>query len=208
MFLVTLAQRFLSETQKESLKTVLEHLGIEHRNWTRIVQHAEWKQFISRLGPENLDVLEISGGREWSRVGFKSYKSTRFPDFDICTQSLDQGFDLVIADQVFEHLERPVAAARNARLMLRAGGHFMIATPFLIQIHHDPIDCTRWTPHGLRLMLADAGFDPAKVKIGSWGNYACVVANLKAFGATKHYPWRPLRNDPRFPVVVWGIAQR
>lgn len=54
------------------------------------------------------------------------------------TQPLDLTFDVVIAEQVFEHLQDPYSAARNVWRMLKEDGIFLIATPFLIRIHNLP----------------------------------------------------------------------
>jgi hypothetical protein len=43
----------------------------------------------------------------------------------------------------------PARAARNVFTVLKEGGYFIIATPFLIRVHESPIDCTRWTKDGL-----------------------------------------------------------
>ena len=70
---------------------------------------------------------------------------------------LDDTFDLIIAEQVFEHLLWPYRAARNVHRMLRPGGSFLITTPFLVKIHPVPNDCSRWTETGMKHLLAEAG---------------------------------------------------
>jgi hypothetical protein len=78
-------------------------------HWARTVMNREVREMISRLYPDNLESLEISG-TTWSNMSFKSYKSIHYPDFDICESSLDEMFDLIIAEQVFEHLLWPYRA--------------------------------------------------------------------------------------------------
>ena len=84
---------------------------------------------------------------------FRSYKSTEFPDFDVCTQVNNQQFDLIIADQVFERLPWRLRAVRNVYATLSPGGYFVIVTPFLIRVHESPIDCSRWTERGPSYLL-------------------------------------------------------
>ena len=66
-------------------------------------------------------------------------QDSRFPRIDVCKDVLPERFDLVIADQVFEHVHRPWAAARNAYEMLRPGGHFLCIVPFLLKVHGYPM---------------------------------------------------------------------
>jgi SAM-dependent methyltransferase len=163
--------------------------------------------FIRQLGPEKLDVLEISAGPLWVReFRFGSYTPTSYPDFDICAQALPRTFDLIIADQIFEHLEWPYRAGRNVHQMLRPGGYFVIATPFLLRVHKSPIDCSRWTEDGLSYLLQECGFAADRIKTGSWGNRACVTSNFRHW--RKRGFTGSLANEPDFPVMVWAFAQR
>jgi len=166
--------------------------------------NAETERIVRELGPADLDVLEISGSA-WSGFGFRSYENVSWPQFDLCKDRLTRNFDLIIAEQVFEHLRYPVQAARNVYRMLRSGGTFLITTPFLIRIHPMPGDYWRWTPSGLEVLLQDVGF--VSIAVGDWGNRACVAANLDdwpVFDPTKH----DLVAEPDVPLVVWATARR
>lgn len=143
---------------KDFLRRKLQGMGLDTSDWMRIEMYRSSFAHIRSLGPENLDVLEISGGVQWRReFDFKSYKSADYPDFDVCSQTLPQQYDLIIADQVFEHLKFPHQAAQNVFQMLRPGGTFIIATPFLIRVHASPIDCSRWTETGMSYLLQGPG---------------------------------------------------
>ena len=135
----------------ERLRGLLRRTGYDTTDWVRSAMYRDCFAFIQELGPETLDVLEISGGNQWTRdFAFKTYENTEYPGFDICAETLPRQFDLIIADQVFEHLPWPYRAGRNVWSMLKPGGHLVIATPFLVRIHRVPIDCSRWTPDGLK----------------------------------------------------------
>lgn len=188
------------------VKNLLSAVGYDYTHWARTVMYQECFRLIEGLGPEKLDVLEISAGDIFKSIRFKSYTEANFPHFDICTTALPGQYDLIIADQVFEHVLWPYRAARNVLAMLRPGGHFLITTPFLIRIHLVPHDCTRWTETGMRYFLAECGFPLEDTKTGSWGNQACVRANFRHWA---HRGWfGSLRNETAFPVVVWGLATR
>ena len=150
--------------------------------------------------------LEISGS-DWRDFSFRSYESVEFPNFDICKEMLNSKFDLIIAEQVFEHLLWPYRAGRNVYQMLDMGGYFLITTPFLVRIHECPVDCSRWTEAGLRYLLAECGFSLENIETGSWGNRACIRANEKHWVAYRGW-FHSLRNEPDFPVSVWALARK
>ena len=181
--------------------------GDTEDQWQRIVLNREVRRLIAGIDPGRRKVLEISG-TSWPRDGyFAEYRSVDYPEFDVCAAPLGAKFDLVIAEQVFEHVLWPYRAGRNVHQMLESGGYFLITTPFMIKVHECPNDCTRWTETGLRYLLAECGFPLDKIVTGSWGNRACVRANLRWWQI--YQPWRhSLRNDPEFPVQVWALAQR
>lgn len=191
---------------KAQLRRTLQSVGYDTTDWMRIVMYRQCFAFVRELGPERLDVLEISAGAQWVReFAFRSYAATDYPQFDICSQTLPERFDLIIADQVFEHLKWPYRAARNVRAMVRPGGHFLVTVPFLVRLHRSPSDCTRWTEEGLSYFLQECGFAAAGITTGSWGNRDCVKANLTAW--RKRGFLGSLVNEPDFPLVVWAFAR-
>jgi SAM-dependent methyltransferase len=195
------------ETFRLRVKNMLARVGFDSTDWLRVVMYRQCFAFIQSIRPETLDTLEISGGPQWRRTfKFRSYTSTEFPEFDICAQVLDGQFDLIIADQVFEHLPWPMRAGRNVYAMLRPGGYFIIATPFLVRVHDVPIDCSRWTQQGLSYLLQECGFLARDIKTYAWGNRKCLKANL--FKWRRYGFYRSLANEPNFPVMVWAIAQK
>lgn len=181
--------------------------GLDEDNWSRIVMRSECYRFIESLGPENLRVLEISG-THYKKFPFNNYRSLFYPEFDICMSKLpDDRFDLIIAEQVFEHLLWPRQAAKNVFEMLETHGHFIISVPFLVRIHDEPIDCTRWSKTGLKYFLAESGFSLENITTTSWGNEACVKANLVEF---TRYRSRihSLENQSDYPYHVWAFAKK
>ena len=180
----------------------------------RIVMQAQSRQWLKALHPERLEAGEISGA--WGQgMGFKSYQSFHFPKHNPCKAAFagEDGrllkFDVVLANQVWEHLDSPYAATRNVLKMLRKGGYFWLAVPFFIPYHAVPVDCSRWSARGLGNLLTEAGFDPGTIRTGQWGNRAAALRNLEL-------PWPPdhrsgsddLTDDPAFPLVSWAIGQK
>jgi len=197
---------FRNSFSPERVKGWLGAVGYDARHWTRPVMHQRCLELLQARGMENFDVMEISAGLHWRTLPFKSFREANYPEFDICQDRLDQQFDLIIADQVFEHLLWPYRAAKNVHSMLRPGGYFLIATPFLIKFHPIPYDCSRWTEMGMKYFLAECGFELDKTVTGSWGNRACVRANFKKWARSGWFG--SMKDEPEFPVTVWALAQK
>ena len=180
---------------------------LSERQWAREVMDRETHRLVDGLATARLRVLEISGTAWKERFAFRSYRSVFFPEFDICSGGVEGQFDLVIAEQVWEHLLWPLRATRNVHAMLEPGGYFLVTTPFLIRVHEEPADCSRWTPTGLKHLLIEGGFDEHSIVTGAWGNRSCVKANFGTWAPYNRLT-QSLRNEVEFPVVVWALAQR
>jgi SAM-dependent methyltransferase len=130
---------------------ILARLGYREDHWVRVVYIDHWKAHLRSLPLGTLDALEVSPGytTHWRDIGFRSYEGLEYPHFDITKDALPRQFDVILAENVFEHLEDPVTALRNVGAILRPNGLFLIETPFLIRVHFAPGsygDYTRWTP--------------------------------------------------------------
>ena len=181
----------------------------------RVVMQASSRRMIKALGPQDLDCAEISG--KWGeRFSFNSYTQFRYPAYDICagpyrheTSGAVLQFDLILANQVWEHLDRPYAATRNVHAMLRPGGFFWLAVPFLVPLHAAPQDCSRWNARGLANLLIEGGFDADAIHAEQWGNRHVARRNLEDVWPPVHDPATDdLRNDPDMPVCAWALAQK
>ena len=177
-----------------------------YEQWLRIVMNQETARLVSELDVNHASALEISG-LGWRDFGFARYVAIGYPEYDVCAGVLDETFDIIIAEQVFEHVLWPYRAVCNVFQMLNPGGAFLITTPFLVRIHGHPIDCSRWTELGIRHLLAEGGFDIDRITTGSWGNRSCVRSNLLRW--TPYNRWlHSLRNEEDYPLQVWALARK
>jgi SAM-dependent methyltransferase len=167
---------------------------------------------IYGLNPSSLDAVEISAGEntDWRELGCRSYCTLEWPDFDLCAEPLNPTllgrFDLVIADQVFEHLFWPYRGGRNVYRLLKPGGHALLMTPFLIRVHGSPQDCSRWTEKGMQYFLAECGLPIEEVRTWSWGNRDTVRPALDTW---PRMGWaRDMPNERQCPIVGWALARR
>ncbi len=180
----------------------------------RIIMQKSSRQMLRALGTQKLDAAEISG--KWgSYITFKSYQRFLYPEYDICAgpylreDGKPMKFDLILANQVWEHLDRPYAATKNVRRMLKKGGYFWVAVPFHVPFHAAPMDNSRWSARGLKNLLIEAGFEEGAIQAEQWGNRHAAARNLET-------PWPPeyvegedpLDNDPDFPICAWALAQK
>lgn len=182
-------------------------------HWNRIVLNRETRKLVEALDYKNMVAFEISGSL-WYHFPFKAYGNFFYPQFDICDKPIlvrdgnsAKGFDIVIAEQVFEHLKYPYRAVKNIYTMVNPGGYFLMTTPFMIRVHGCPEDYCRWTEDGLRYLLHEGGFPLEDIKTGSWGNRDCVRENLHDwpfYDPDNH----SLENEPDFPISVWALAKK
>ncbi len=196
----------MKETGKNWMKKAAKMAGYDITHVTRVVPYREVENWLADHDCEQWDALEISAGWKWRGTPWKSYSEMNWPEYDICKDQLDKKFDVIIADNVWEHLEYPYRAARNVYDMLKPGGYFINITPFMIRYHPIPNDCSRWTQLGMVRFLEECGFDPDYIETGGWGNANAVKSNL--FRWSRAGWQRRFKNDERFPVTIWAFAQK
>jgi SAM-dependent methyltransferase len=177
-------------------------------HWQREVMNASIADRIDALDPPSRTAAEISGEFHADR-GWREYVSLSFPSFDLSASLTERRrFDVVICEQVIEHVPDPWQAAANLRGLCRDGAHVIVSTPFLVRVHELPAygmrDYWRFTPTGLRTLLESAELEVDEVH--SWGNRQCVVGNFSRWSARR--AWHSLRNEPEYPLQVWAFARR
>lgn len=179
------------------------------KQWQRIVMNDSIGAYLDALGTESLSGAEISGDAHASR-SWKEYTTLPFPDFDLLQPIEEPGrYDVVICEQVLEHVADPWLAVEHLRDLCAPGGHVIVSTPFLVRVHEEPIlhdmkDYWRFTPRGLRTLLERAGLEVEGIE--SWGNRDSVIGDFDSWSAYR--PWHSLRNEPNLPVQVWAFARR
>lgn len=86
----------------------------------------------------------------------------------------DATFDVVIANNVIEHLHDPARGVGEMRRALRPGGQLLYTIPFLYPIHEAPHDYTRFTRYGLARLFRDF----SSVEIRERGGYFSTQAQF------------------------------
>jgi SAM-dependent methyltransferase len=117
-------------------------------------------------------------------------------------------FDIVVVDNVLEHLSDPRKAIDEIHAILRGGGMCICLTPFLIRIHGYPDDYWRFTESGLRRL-----FDQfSHIEVESWGNRFTIATTMQLGWLSVRNSRRLLKaalwNEPEWPVTFLTIAHK
>jgi SAM-dependent methyltransferase len=102
--------------------------------------------------------------------------ATRLPFRAVCA-------DTVLATELMEHLASPDRFLEEVARVLRPSGTLILSVPFLEPLHEEPRDFYRFTPHGLRAVLARHGF--ALERLWAKGGFWSVT--LGSFGSQALY---------------------
>lgn len=130
----------------------------------------------------------------------------------------DGEFDIVVADQVLEHVARPWLAADEIARVTKTGGVAVVATPGLYPIHPSPLDAWRILPDGYRQLFGDDKWET--LTLSFWGNADRIAFEYGMNGAFPDGPPRTTveqarqqpgffpGNDGRCPIQVWWTGVR
>ena len=86
----------------------------------------------------------------------------------------DHTFDVVVANNVLEHLREPSVGIAEMRRVLKDGGRLFYTVPFLYPVHEAPHDFTRFTQFGLRQLFREF----AAVEVHALGGWFSTMAQL------------------------------
>jgi SAM-dependent methyltransferase len=169
-----------------------------------------WQSFdISYAGMRVLDIGSSIGSFSRSRAFDRSRRSLReaslYVSLDIRPSARpvvtadahrlpfkSESFDIIVANNVIEHLADAPLGVAEMRRVLRPGGTLLYTIPFLYPVHEAPRDYARFTEHGLRHLFREFG----SVEVHPRGGLFSTVAQF-AFLATRAAD----------PLLVGGAAR-
>lgn len=97
--------------------------------------------------------------------------------------------DTVLCSEVLEHVPHPATAAGELARVLKPGGALIVTVPFMARLHEEPHDYFRYTRHGLRQLLVEAGFEIDEiVETGSLFSFLGHQVSVVLLGLTWHRP--------------------
>jgi ubiquinone/menaquinone biosynthesis C-methylase UbiE len=76
----------------------------------------------------------------------------------------DHSFDGILCSQVLEHVDRPETMLREMARVLKPGGVGLISVPFFYNLHMEPHDYFRFSPYGMKELLARSGLSVSQLR--------------------------------------------
>lgn len=182
---------------------------------TRYYMYKKLRDFFKE--PMDGKILGISGIKNFRSLisDNADILDVQYPEVDM--QNLpykDNSFDLVISDQVIEHLENPKKAIEESYRVLKKDGIAIHTTCFINYIHPCPKDFWRFSPEALKHLHKD--FSEILCCEG-WGNriaiLLCFVSDRFRFINIPETKWS-IRHwiatwyEERYPIVTWVVAKK
>ena len=214
---VAVAQQAVTKLLRNILR--LSCLGSEKGpHITRYYMYQHLGQVVQTLGTRSGRMLSISHSQKlcdlFGANNNFEISEANYPDCNMLSLPFADGeFDVVVSDQVLEHLEgNPQQAIDESYRVLKEGGIAIHTTCLLNPIHSEPGDFWRFTPDGLRLLskkfsqiIDCSGFGNAWLWIVVW-------LGLR-FEPIPKAAWHPLNrlatlNDHSCPVSTWIVARK
>ena len=221
-----------------SLEENLSKALIKSHGYNRVVSLFDFHQLSQLESFQDIkNVCVISGSESELELNFvnpkKVYTTSLENGYDLTmnwdTENLIEievkaSFDLVICNQVLEHVPDPIRALKNLELMTKPGGYIWLSVPVINRIHDEPnFYSSGYHPRYLQFLADELHLDT--IHIGAWGSL-----KYKFFAVSRNWP--PLRklkkgirsnSDFLFPrgifldgrkldkkhlVETWGLFQK
>lgn len=93
------------------------------------------------------------GDTDWSYSGLDAIADLALLPFP------DATFDAALNIVTLEHLREPLQALREIARVLKSGGRLLLIVPHEWEVHQSPHDYFRYTCHGVRYLLCEAGLE-------------------------------------------------
>lgn len=115
----------------------------------------------------------------------------------------DGSLNRILLLDVLEHLPEPERSLHEAFRVLAGDGRMLITIPCLYPLHDEPHDYQRFTEHGLRRRLAEAGFVDIRVEaLGTPAETAALLFNI----ALAKWAADMVRVTPLALLLAWPLV--
>lgn len=196
--------------------------------WLRVPMYSSIVDFLAKDSAVHSYSEKIAvevGGCEGTiktaleQLGVKYVVAEDFPKVDIHKMPYEsKSFDFFVADQVFEHIERPWIAVQEIERVLRPRGLAIVSSVLLFSHHASPpwkplSDFWRFTPDAYRILFRS--FEV--MEASGWGNAEVLRAAYQEADIEGHRLIREEdvlrkrlleRNDGINLITTWYIARK
>jgi SAM-dependent methyltransferase len=103
--------------------------------------------------------------------------------------------DAVLCGQCLEHCRDPFRLVGEAARIAKSGAFLLVTAPFIWAEHRHPLDCWRFLPDGMRILLEQAGAECLEAYVikdeenGSRTDFQ--INGADCWGIGKKGPWMP-----------------
>lgn len=138
------------------------------------------------------DLVQFDGAVESLNIDEKYYP-TIIADLNYDLPIEDNSYDNFICLNTYEHIRDDHKAIEESFRILKNGGHFVIAVPFLYKIHASPYDFSRRTPYWWESKFQEMGLDISQIVIEPlvWDTIS-----------TSFFTWHPLNHGLLAKLVM------
>lgn len=192
-------------------------------DWIRAVYYDRITMLCTELFlmSPNLDVLEYAEGpgiipRIISRVTDMSLTLAPHSEYDIEEDQFpDDRFDVVIVDQVLEHVPHVMKAVKQCVRICKPGGILIFGSPWVYPYHAAPKDFWRISRDAYELMFDEFGVET--IKIDGWGHKKALILGNATDGflttnrtveMAEEAGLFEEENDPDHAIEVWAVGRK
>lgn len=116
----------------------------------------------------------------------------------------DKTFDILLCNQVLEHVFNPDIFLQEINRVLQPNGKLLLTVPFVWDEHEQPFDYARYSSFGLKSLLEKAGFEILEHrKLGADATVLFQLTNAYLFKITSHWSKYP---KFLFTITIMGLV--
>jgi SAM-dependent methyltransferase len=185
----------------------------------RSAMYEALRPFLEAQRDKFAEAAEVSGTALVDEFGFSGERvsNLRLPVYDLMAPPTHGPwaeragtYDLVLIDQVLEHVPAPCTAIDRLRKLLRPGGWAVVTTVFMFPIHDDDTsgDYFRFSPRALRGLFPSTFW--VEVRVGTWGSREALrhLAEWRKNNRDPALAGLAATNEPDVPIMVWAVARK
>jgi SAM-dependent methyltransferase len=134
------------------------------------------------------------------------------PTIDVCASVErlpfpDEFFDLVVSQELLEHVRDPFRAMQEMRRVVKKGGVIYCQVPFIIGYHPGPTDFWRFTRQGIRELVEKANLECQEVTtaVGAGTGFYRIAVEFLAVLASRFAGFLYLPAKGAFALILYPL---